>query len=106
VLLAAGCGEEPSLARPLAGVLAARADSTAANLQRGEFCAARADATWLRRRTIAALNEGAVPAGLQEHLLGAVNALAEAISCTPAGAGDGTAADARELADWLRESSD
>jgi len=102
VLLAAGCGgEEPSLATPLVTALSAHADSAAAHLEREEFCAARTDAAALRRRTIAAINEGAVPAELQEELLGSVNALAEAVSCTPPNAADGAAEDARELSDWL-----
>ena len=103
VLLAAGCGGEPSLANPLATTLAAHADAAAAHLEREEFCAASEDADVLQRRTIAAINEGAVPAELQEDLLGSVNALAEAVSCTPPAAADGAAADARELADWLEE---
>ena len=106
MLLAAGCGGEPSLADELATTLAAHADSAAAHLDRGEFCAARADATALQRQTIAAINEGAVPAELQEELLGSVNALAEAVSCMPPNADDDAADDARELADWLEERSD
>jgi hypothetical protein len=46
-----------------------------------------------------------VPAELQEELLGSVNALVEAISCTPPGADDGATEAARALADWLRERS-
>jgi hypothetical protein len=46
-----------------------------------------------------------VPAELQEELLGSVNALVEAISCTPPGADDGATGAARVLADWLRERS-
>jgi hypothetical protein len=57
----------------------------------------------LQSRTIAAINAGQVPAELQEELLGSVNALAEAISCTPPEAHDGAAHDARELTDWLEE---
>jgi hypothetical protein len=51
------------------------------------------------------VNDGSVPAGLQEELLGSANALLEAVSCVPPRAGDGAAEDARELADWLRERS-
>ena len=46
-----------------------------------------------------------MPAELQEELLGSVNALSEGVSCAPPGADDGVAADARELADWLRDRS-
>jgi hypothetical protein len=46
-----------------------------------------------------------VPAELHEELLGSVNALLEATSCTPPDADDGAAEDARALADWLRERS-
>jgi hypothetical protein len=105
VLLAAGCGGEPSLEQPRAEALASRADSAAGHLEREEFCAGRRDAVALQRQTIAAINEGAVPAGLQEELLGSVNALADSISCAPPDADDGATEDARELADWLRERS-
>ena len=101
-LLAAGCGGEPSLPSDLAAQLAARSDSTAARLESGEFCAARADAVALQGRAIAAINAGRVPTELQEELLGSVNALLEAISCVPPRADDGAAEDARQLADWLR----
>ena len=42
----------------------------------------------LQSRSIEAINEGQVPAELQEELLGSVNALVEAISCTPPAADD------------------
>ena len=105
MLLAAGCGEEPSLAKPFAEGLAARTDTAAAHLEREEFCAARADASGVRLATIAAINDGVVPSDLQEELLGSVNALVEGISCTPPAADDGAADAARELADWLRDRS-
>ncbi len=90
----------------LATTLAARADAAAAHLEQEEFCAASEDADALQRQAIAAINEGAVPAELQEELLGSVNALVEAVSCTPPEADDGATADARGLADWLEERSD
>jgi len=106
-LLAAGCGGEPSLlGQPRADALASRADSAAGHLEREDFCAGRRAAAALQRQSIAAINEGAVPADLQEELLGSVNALVEGISCTPPDADDGAAEAARELADWLREQSD
>jgi hypothetical protein len=105
-LLAAGCGGEPSLAQPRAEAFASRADAAAGHLEREEFCSGRRDAVALQRQTIAAINVGAVPAELQEELLGSVNALVERISCRPPDADDGAAATARELADWLRERSD
>jgi hypothetical protein len=46
-----------------------------------------------------------VPPELQEELLGSVNALLEAVSCTPPSAADGAAAEARALADWLEDRS-
>jgi hypothetical protein len=52
---------------------------------------------------IAAINAGRVPAGLQEELLGQVNALVETISCPAAEVHDGASDDARALSDWLRE---
>ena len=108
MLLAAGCGGggEPGLPSDLAAQLGALTESAAAQLESGEFCAAREDAAALQSRSIEAINEGQVPADLQEELLGSVNALVEAISCTPPAADDRAAADARELADWLREQSD
>lgn len=104
-LLAGGCGGGPTLPSDLAAQLAARSDSAAARLESGQFCAARADAAALQNQSIAAINSGRVPADLQEELLGSVNALLEAISCTPPAADDGAAEDARALADWLRETS-
>jgi hypothetical protein len=59
----------------------------------------------LQSRTIEAINAGEVPAELQEELLGSVNALWEAISCTPPRAEDSAAEEARELAEWLEERS-
>ena len=106
VLLAAGCGgEEPRLPADVATQLAARSDSTAAHLESGDACAARKDAETLQSKAIDAINARRVPADPQEELLGHVNALLEAISCTPAEADDGAADDARTLADWLRERS-
>jgi hypothetical protein len=104
-LFAAGCGGGPSLPSDLAGQLAARSDSAAVRIEAGQFCAARDDAAALQSRSIAAINAGEVPAELQEELLGSVNALLEAISCTPPHADDGAAEDARALADWVREQS-
>jgi hypothetical protein len=83
--------------------LAARSHAAAGRLEAGEFCAARADASVLQRRAIAAINSGRVTPELQEELLGSVNALLEAISCTPPTAADGAAAEARALADWLED---
>ena len=106
MLLAAGCGEEPSLPSGLAAQLADRSDAAAEALEARQFCAARADAVTLQQRTIAAVNAGSVPAELQEELLGSVNAVLESISCTPPRAEDGAAEEARDLADWLRDRSD
>lgn len=105
-LLAAGCGGgEPGLPSGLAEQLAARSDSAAAQLESGEFCAARENAAALQSRAITAINSGQVPADLQEELLGSVNALLEGISCTPPAADEGAAEDARALGEWLRENS-
>jgi hypothetical protein len=105
VLLAAGCGGEPRLAPEVAGPLAHRAEEVAAALEAGDPCGARRVAAALQRGTIAAINDGEVPDSDQEELLGAVNALVEGISCTPPGAGDGAAADARRLAERLSDES-
>ena len=104
MLLVAGCGgEEPVLGQSHADALASRAESAAGHLDREELCAARRDVVALRRQLIEAINRGAVPSELQEELLGSVNALAEAISCTPPKAVEGAADDARELADLIEE---
>jgi hypothetical protein len=104
-LLAAGCGGEPRITAEVAGPLAHRAEETAAAVEAGDPCGAREVASGLQRETISAINGGDVPEDLQEELLGSVNELVSGISCTPADAREGTAADARELADWLRERS-
>jgi sugar phosphate isomerase/epimerase len=105
VLLAAGCGGEPRLSQEVARPLAHWADEVAAALELGDACGARRVATALRRGAIAAINDGDVPEDDQEELLGAVNELVEGISCTPPAADDDAAADARELAERLRERS-
>ena len=105
-LLAAGCGGgEPGLSSELAEQLAARSDTAVAQLEAGEFCAARAEATELQNETIAAINAGDVPADLQEELLSSVNALLESVSCTPPRANEGAAEEAQALSDWLQENS-
>ena len=87
-VLAAGCGGEerapaPQLRGALAERLAARSDAVAARLDRGDACAARAEAEALQAATIAAVNERRVPQALQEELLGSVTALVESIECVP-----------------------
>jgi hypothetical protein len=105
VLLAAGCGGEPSLPSKLAEQLSASSDSVAADLEARDFCAARDTVLTLQSRTIAAVNSGRVPPDLQEELLGSVSALLETISCTPPRADARSREDAEALADWLRENS-
>ncbi len=105
VLLAAGCGgEEPTLPADLATQLSNRSDSAMAQLESGDVCAAREGAEVLQTKAIGAINAGRVPGDLQEELLGHVNALLDAISCTPPEAG-GAAEEARALGEWLRERS-
>jgi hypothetical protein len=105
VLLAAGCGgEEQRLPGELADALAERSEVAAARLESRRFCAADAEAVGLQTRAIEAVNEGLVPAELQEELLGRINALREAVSCEPPRAAEGAVTDARALADWLQES--
>ena len=105
-LLAAGCGgEEPRLPKALAAQLAARVDSTAAQLESGAACTARGDAAAIQRQAIGAINSGRVPTELQEELLGRVNALLAAISCPATDADDGAAEHARALSGWLLEQS-
>ena len=105
VLLASGCGgEERGLSRDLAERLAVRSESVASEVEAGNPCEARADAEQLQAETIAAVNDGGVPGELQEDLLGSVNALLAAIACDPPVAPESAAADARRLADVLRDS--
>lgn len=87
-LLAAGCGSEERAAKPqlpgaLAERLASRSDAVADRLDRGDACAARAEAEALQAETIAAVNERRVPQAFQEELLGSVTALVESIECVP-----------------------
>lgn len=90
VLAFAGCGEEsaepptPRLPAALARDLAERSDAVAASLATGDDCNAREQAEELHRTLIDAINEGRVPAELQEELSGAANALAARIECAPA----------------------
>jgi hypothetical protein len=106
VLLAAGCGgEEPGLPSDLAAQLAERADAAAAAGDARRFCAAREDVVALQARTIGAVNDGRVPAELQEELLGSVNALVDGVSCEPPSADAGWADSARDLSDWVRDRS-
>ena len=108
MLLAAGCGggEEPGLPSDVAAQLAERSDAAAAAGEARRFCDARDELVELQSSTIAAVNEGEVPAELQEELLGNVNALLDGVSCTPPSSDDGWAASARELSDWIRDRSD
>jgi len=55
----------------------------AAALAAGDSCRAVALARQLQQRTIAAINDGKVAAGLQEQLSGAVNELVTRVRCVP-----------------------
>lgn len=55
----------------------------AAALAAGDSCRALALARRLQQRTIAAINDGNVAAGLQEQLSGAVNELVTRVRCVP-----------------------
>jgi len=55
----------------------------AAALAAGNSCRALALARRLQQRTIAAINDGKVAAGLQEQLSGAVNELVTRVRCVP-----------------------
>jgi hypothetical protein len=89
--LLGGCGgdggaETPLLPQDLANSLAAQSDAVAASLDGGNPCGAADQARALRERVIAAVNEGRVPAGLQEELGSAANDLAATTetACTEA----------------------
>ena len=105
MLLASGCGgEERGLSSDLAERLAVRSESVASEVEAGDACGARAAAEALQAAVIAAVNDGAVPQELQEELLGSVTALLASIECDPPAASESAVADARRLADLLRES--
>ena len=55
----------------------------AAALAAGDSCRALRLARRLQQRTIAAINDGKVAAGLQEQLSGAVNELVTRVRCVP-----------------------
>jgi hypothetical protein len=93
VLALAGCGgAEPQLPRATAGPLAKQADAIAARLAAGDACGARDHALAFQRRTIGAINAGAVPAELQEPLQERANELVSELEpeCLPSVAPEST----------------
>lgn len=88
MLLVAACGGEepppaPKLPAALAERLAARSDAVAERLERGDPCAAHAEAEALHAAAIAAVNAQQIPQRFHEELLGSVAALVESIECVP-----------------------
>jgi hypothetical protein len=73
----------PTFGRSLASSLAAESDALAAALAAGNSCRALALGRRLQQRTIAAINDGKVAAGLQEQLSAAVNELVARVRCVP-----------------------
>jgi hypothetical protein len=73
----------PAFSHSLGTALAAESDGVAAALASGDSCRASTLARQLQQRTIAAINEGRVAAGLQEQLSSAVNALVARVRCVP-----------------------
>lgn len=73
----------PTLSRSLGSSLAAQSDAVASALAAGNSCGALTLAHRLQQRTIAAINEGRVAAGLQEQLSSAVNGLVTRVQCVP-----------------------
>jgi hypothetical protein len=73
----------PTFSRSLASSLATQSDAVAAALAAQDSCRAFALAQNLQQRTIAAINQGRVAAGLQEQLSSAVNALVARVRCVP-----------------------
>jgi hypothetical protein len=71
------------LPHALAFELAATSDAVAASLAAGNSCRALTLARRLQARTIAAINAGRVPSGLQEDVSGSVNALVARVTCVP-----------------------
>jgi hypothetical protein len=74
----------PTLPGALAEELALASDEVADLLEAGDRCAASERAAELRRRTLAAVESGEVPAELEDPLVTAVEALATGIVCEPA----------------------
>jgi hypothetical protein len=73
----------PAFSHSVGTALAAQSDAVAAALASGDSCRASTLARQLQQRTIAAINQGRVAAGLQEQLSSAVNALAARVQCVP-----------------------
>ena len=73
----------PTFSRALGSSLAAQSDAVASALAAGDSCRALTLAHQLQQRTIAAINEGRIAAGLQEQLSSAVNALVTRVQCIP-----------------------
>jgi hypothetical protein len=90
-LVLSGCGgakrtappQPPALPHALASDLAATSDAVASALAAGDSCQALSLAQRLQGQTITAINTHRVPAGLQEQLSGAVNALVAGVTCVP-----------------------
>ena len=88
--LVAGCGggssdqaSEPRLPAAVGEELAAQSELVAGSLERGDTCAAAAQAAGLLQSTIDAINRGDVPSELQEELTSGVNGLVAEIRCVP-----------------------
>jgi hypothetical protein len=73
----------PAFSHSLGTALAAQSDAVATALASGDSCRASTLARQLQQRTIAAINQGRVAAGLQEQLSSAVNALVTRVQCVP-----------------------
>lgn len=86
-LALAGCGgggdSRPAIPAGTAEALAARSDAVAESLAAGDACAADREADALVAAAIEAVNAGAVPAPLQEELLGSAQSLAARVECPP-----------------------
>lgn len=73
----------PTLSHTLGSSLAAQSDAVASAAAAGDSCRALTLAQQLQQRTITAINEGRVAAGLQEPLSSAVNELVLHLHCAP-----------------------
>jgi hypothetical protein len=89
-LALAGCGgsgnevasTQPTIPRPVAEDLAARAAEVARLLDRGDSCAAAQKTRELQRATSRAITSGTIPPELRGALLAAVRDLADRIDCS------------------------
>ena len=89
VVVTAGCGgsgrssDPPRLPHALGARLAETASAVQASLDRGDACAAAAEAAQLRLMVDSAITSGDVPSALRAPLSSSVGSLVDEITCVP-----------------------